>query len=86
MKDVVKNYTLRWKIEEVFRVLKVCIGLNRCQQHTLIAQKIYIFMSLVLFACAERIKDGSIYKLLNLGYFQKLDIENLLYHGLMPIV
>jgi hypothetical protein len=76
MKDILKLYASRWKIEETFRVLKSCIGLNRCQQHSLESQEIYIFMCLVLFACAEQVKTGSIYKELQESYFQELDIEN----------
>lgn len=30
-KEVLEYYGERWKIEEIFRVLKSCIGLNRCQ-------------------------------------------------------
>jgi len=78
MKEVVNAYTSRWKIEEVFRVLKGCLGLNRCQQHSLEAQEIYIFMCLLLFTCAERIKGNSIYKVLKKGYSDELNVENIL--------
>ena len=76
MKDIIKIYTARWKIEETFRVLKSCIGLNGCQQHSLESQAIYIFMCLVLFTYAEQIKTCSIYKVLQEGYSSELDIEN----------
>lgn len=76
MKEMLKLYTLRWKVEETFRVLKTCIGLKSCQQHSLKSQEIYIFMCLVLFTCAEWIKSDSIYKELQKGYLQELDIEN----------
>lgn len=79
-KKILKIYTLRWKIEETFRVLKSCIGLNRCQQHSLISQAIYIFMCLILFTCAESMSiaspDDSIYKILKKGFFEKIDVEN----------
>jgi len=29
-KKILKTYALRWKVEETFRVIKSCIGLNRC--------------------------------------------------------
>jgi hypothetical protein len=82
VKKILKLYTLRWRIEETFRVLKSCIGLNRCQQHSLASQTIYIFMCLVLFACVEKEKTESIYKVLKKGYFDKFDAENLLRRGL----
>lgn len=41
--EILAIYDLRWKIQEIFRVLKSCIGLNRCQQHTVRAQEIYVF-------------------------------------------
>lgn len=77
-KKILKLYALRWKIEETFRVLKGCMGLNRCQQHSLESQEIYIFMCLLLFTCAERIKGYSIYKVLKKGYFDELDLVNIL--------
>jgi IS4 transposase len=76
MKDTIKLYASRWKIEETFRVLKSCIGLNRCQQHSLESQEIYVFMCLVLFTCAEQIRNRSIYKELQENCFDELDIEN----------
>jgi hypothetical protein len=82
-KKILQLYALRWKIEETFRVLKGCIGLNRCQQHSLESQEIYIFMCLILFACAERVKDGSIYKELKKGFFEKLNSSNWLKNGVL---
>lgn len=55
-------YDLRWRIEEIFRVLKSCIGLDRCQQHSIRAQGIYIFGCLVSYSIIELIREGSIYK------------------------
>ena len=83
-KKILKLYASRWKIEETFRVLKGCIGLNLCQQHSLESQKIYILMCLVLFACVEKEKKESIYKELEKGYFEELDIKNILKQGLSP--
>lgn len=85
MIEIVKSYALRWKIEEVFRVLKVCLGLNRCQQHSLESQEIYIFMCLLLFACADKIKGSSIYKVLKKGYFDELNIKNILKKDFLAI-
>jgi IS4 transposase len=76
MKDILKLYVSRWKIEEIFRVLKSCIGLNRCQQHSLESQAIYVFMCLVLFTYAEQVKTESIYKELQKNYFKELDVKN----------
>jgi len=85
VKEILKLYTLRWKVEEIFRVLKTCLGLHRCQQHTMDAQAIYVLMCLVLTACAERLKAGSIYEYLQQSFSAKLDIEELLKQGLTPI-
>lgn len=85
MIEIVKSYALRWKIEEVFRVLKVCLGLNRCQQHSLVSQEIYIFMCLLLFTCADKIKGSSIYKVLKKGYFDELNIKNILKKDFLAI-
>lgn len=89
VKKILKTYTLRWKIEETFRVLKSCIGLNRCQQHSLCSQTIYIFMCLTLFTCAEWMSsasaDDSIYKILKKGFFQKLDVQTWLKYEVLPI-
>jgi hypothetical protein len=45
---VLSIYGLRWKIEETFRFLKSCIGLNGCHQHSMQAQGIYVFGGLAL--------------------------------------
>lgn len=61
-KDILAAYNKRWKIEETFRELKSCIGLDRCQQHTVRAQAIYIWGCLLLYSIVERLKEGSMYK------------------------
>ncbi len=63
MRKAVEVYTKRWKIEEVFRTLKQCLGLNRCQQHSMRAQTIYLIVCLILFTCLELRSDQSVYKL-----------------------
>lgn len=85
VKKILRLYTLRWKVEEMFRILKSCIGLDRCQQHTMDAHAIYIFMCLVLTACAERLKTESIYKYLRQGIYDEHGIKNLLKQGLVPV-
>ena len=49
MQDIVKIYKLRWSIEEVFKILKHCVGINRCQQHSIGLQEVFIQMCLVCF-------------------------------------
>ena len=62
MQDIVRVYKLRWKIEEIFKILKHCIGIHRCQQHSVVLQEIFIWMCLIAFAYLERVKDQTIYK------------------------
>ena len=62
MKDAVKLYKKRWTIEETFKILKSQIGLNRCQQHSLQSQEIFLFLCLIAFFYLEKLKDYSIYK------------------------
>jgi hypothetical protein len=52
-KKIQALYRLRWKIEEIFRVLKSCIGLGGCHQHSMRAQAIYVLLCLMLFYCLE---------------------------------
>jgi len=40
--NVLSIYSLRWKIEETFRFLKSCVGLNGCHQHSMQAQDIVV--------------------------------------------
>ena len=60
--EILKYYGERWKIEEVFRFLKSCIRLNRCQQHSIKAQEIYIFGCLTAYSILETIRTSSIYQ------------------------
>ena len=48
--NILLAYKRRWKIEETFRELKSCIGLNRCQQHSVRAQEIYIWGCLLSYS------------------------------------
>ena len=54
-------YRLRWKIEEVFRVLKSGIGLDGCQQHSMRAQGIFVAGCLLLFSHLEIVSGGKPY-------------------------
>jgi len=60
--EVLAAYKMRWRIEETFRFLKTCIGLNGCHQHSMQAQGIYILGCLALYAVFETIRGTSIYK------------------------
>lgn len=51
--QILAFYRNRWDIEDVFRVLKSTIGLDRCKQHSMEAQAIYIILSLLIFTCLE---------------------------------
>jgi len=62
MQKAVAIYTKRWKIEEIFRALKQCLGLNRCQQHSMRAQAVYLIACLMLFTCLELHSPQSVYK------------------------
>lgn len=55
-------YTLRWKVEEVFRAVKTIIGLGGCQQHSMQAQAVYVFLCFTLFTGLEIVSGGSPYK------------------------
>lgn len=76
VKDMVALYKQRWTIEETFRVLKVCIGINRCQQHSVKFQELYIYCCLLAFYCLERLKTSTIYKLKQTVNFQSVCFDN----------
>jgi hypothetical protein len=62
MQEAVRLYKKRWSIEETFKILKSQIGLNRCQQHSLQSQEIFLFLCMIAFSYLERLKDYSVYK------------------------
>lgn len=62
MQNAVKLYKKRWTIEEAFKILKSQIGLNRCQQHSLKSQELFLFLCMIAFSYLERLKDKSVYK------------------------
>lgn len=78
MQKAVSLYTRRWKIEEVFRAIKQCLGLNRCQQHSMRAQAIYLMVCFILFACLELNSGQSVYKLAQTVISAEVPPENIL--------
>lgn len=78
MEKAMSMYKRRWKIEEVFRVLKSCLGLNRCQQHSMQAQALYIFILLLLFASLEIVPGVSPYQAAQNVISGQLDLYKLL--------
>ena len=76
MQDIVRIYKLRWTIEETFKILKHCVGIHRCQQHSKELQEIFVWMCLVCFSYLERIKDGSVYKARQTVNFQTVHLDN----------
>lgn len=77
--EILEYYGERWTIEETFRVLKTCIGLDRCQQHTITAQGIYTFGCLAAYAVIESIRDKletTFYKVADLLYSGDIAIDN----------
>jgi hypothetical protein len=79
MKDIVRLYKIRWKIEETFRVLKSLIGIHRCQQHSIKAQEIFLWMCMITFSCLERMSllfGDSIYKSRANVIFQNVNLDN----------
>lgn len=58
---VLSTYKMRWKVEECFRVLKSCLKLNGCQQHSMGAQSIYLCVCILLCASQALHLDQSPY-------------------------
>lgn len=75
---VIRNlYAIRWKIEEVFRALKSCIGLEGCQQHSMRAQAVYILLCLLLFSSLELYSGGKPYKAFAQVISRRLDPQHI---------
>ena len=88
MKDIVRLYKIRWKIEETFRVLKSLIGIHRCQQHSIKAQEIFLWMCMVTFSCLERMSllfGDSIYKSKSNVIFQNVNLDNSILHEVLDM-
>jgi Transposase DDE domain len=58
---ILQTYKARWKVEECFRVLKSCLKLNGCQQHSMRAQALYLCVCLLLCASQAMHLDQSPY-------------------------
>jgi hypothetical protein len=71
-------YRLRWKIEEVFRAVKSCIGLSSCQQHSMQAQTVYVLLCFLLFNCLEYVSAGSPYQVWRSVNFGHVGLKTLL--------
>lgn len=71
-------YRLRWKIEEVFRVLKSGLGIGGCQQHSMRAQGVFVSACLLLFSHLEIVSRGKPYQALASVNSGQLKPENLI--------
>ena len=71
-------YRLRWKIEEVFRVLKSKLDLGGCKQHSMRAQGVFVFSCLLLFSHLEIVSGGYPYKALSSVISGDLNAEDLI--------
>lgn len=78
-------YRFRWKIEEVFRVLKSGIGLSGCQQHSMQAQSIFVAGCLLLFSCLEIVSEGKPYAALASVISGNLEPETLITEGFVML-
>jgi hypothetical protein len=79
MQKIVETYKVRWKIEEVFRVLKTCIGIDRCHQHSMKAQEMFLWICMLAFSCLELLSTDysglSVYKVLQNVNSQEFSIN-----------
>jgi len=82
MQDIVRIYKKRWTIEESFKILKHCVGINRCQQHSMVLQEIFVWMCLVAFAYLERADDDSSYKTRQAVNFQTVRLDHSILKGI----
>jgi len=78
-------YRLRWKIEEVFRVLKSGLDLGGCQQHSMRAQGIFVSACLLLFSHLEIVSGGKPYQALANVNSGHLKPENLICEEFMKM-
>ena len=78
MQKAVSLYKRRWKIEETFRALKTCLPLNGCQQHSMQAQVLYLFMAFLLFANLEIVSGTSVYKTAQAIISGEIELETIL--------
>lgn len=78
MQKAIGLYKMRWKVEEVFRVLKSCLGLKRCQQHSMQAQVLYVLLLFILFACLEIVSGGNVYQAAQAIISERFHAEDIL--------
>jgi hypothetical protein len=71
-------YTHRWNIEEVFRILKSCLNLSGCQQHSIQRQALYVMLCCVALTCLEFYSNQSPYATRRAVISGKLNPETLL--------
>lgn len=76
-------YTIRWRIEEAFRILKSCLNLSGCQQHTVGCQVLYVLLCCVALACLELYPGMSPYEAKRAIISGELDPENILRQELL---
>jgi hypothetical protein len=69
---------MRWRIEEVFRVLKHCLTLKGYQHHRMRAQQVYVIMGLLLFYCLSGDTGQSVYKAASSVNSGEISIEDLI--------
>lgn len=93
-KEIADRYKLRWTIEVVFRAVKGCLKLNGCQQHTVMAQAIYVYGCFVTFSLMERLKDlpdlclknRTVYEIHEKVLFGDLKIDKALFLRVLPAI
>lgn len=82
MAKAVAVYTRRWKVEEVFRALKQCVGLAGCQQHSMRAQGLYVLMCFLLFTSLELYSGQSVYQTAQAVISGEVSLETICHKGL----
>jgi len=82
---ILATYKIRWKIEETFRVLKTCLNLQGCQQHSIRAQALYLFVCLLLFSGVELYSDVSHYSTFQAVILGQFDLQNVLTEKLFDL-
>lgn len=82
MAKLVETYKRRWKIEEVFRGLKGLLHLDGCQQHSMQAQALYVYVCFLVFTCLELHPGHSVYKTWSSVISGHISLQNLLQHNL----
>lgn len=78
MQKALSFYKRRWKIEETFRALKTCLPLKGCQQHSMQAQTLYLFLAFLLFANLEIVSAVSVYKTAQAVISGQIELETIL--------